>query len=55
MPTGALVPATLTVRFMEQCVTDDLEILIAEMARHQVHRYQCSLAAARQIRGKEST
>ena len=37
---------------MEQCVTDDLELLIAEMAQHQAHRYQCSLAAAtRQIRG----
>jgi hypothetical protein len=36
---------------MEQNVTDDLEILIAEMARHQARRYQCSLATAtRQIR-----
>jgi len=25
---------------------DDLEILIAGMARHQAHHYQCSLAAA---------
>jgi hypothetical protein len=32
-------------------VTDDLELLIAEMARHQAHHHQCSLAAAtRQIR-----
>jgi hypothetical protein len=31
-------------------VTDDLELLIAEMARHQAH-HQCSLAeATRQIR-----
>ncbi len=36
---------------MEQCVSDDLELLIAEMARHQAHHHQCSLAAAtRQIR-----
>jgi hypothetical protein len=33
-------------------VTDDLELLIAEMARHQAHRHHCSLpAATRQIRG----
>ena len=31
-------------------VTDDLELLITEMARHQAHRHHCSLAAAtRQI------
>jgi hypothetical protein len=36
---------------MELSVTDDLEILIAAMARHQAHRHRCSLAAAtRQIR-----
>jgi len=36
---------------MEQSVTDDLELLIAEMARHQAHHHQCSLAeATRQIR-----
>lgn len=34
-----------------QIMTDDLEVLIAAMARHQAHRQQCSLAAAtRQIR-----
>ena len=33
-------------------VTDDLELLIAEVALHQAHHYQCSLAVAtRQIRG----
>ena len=32
-PAGALVPVALAVRCMEQCVTDDLELLIAEMAR----------------------
>jgi hypothetical protein len=38
-------------RFQEQSVTDDLELLIAEMARHQAHQHQCSLAeATRQIR-----
>jgi hypothetical protein len=32
-------------------VTDDLELLIAAMARHQAHHHHCSLAAAtRQIR-----
>jgi hypothetical protein len=32
-------------------VTDDLELLIAAMARHQAHHHQCSLAVAtRQIR-----
>jgi hypothetical protein len=52
MPTGALVPATIAVRFMEQCVTDDLELLIAAMAREAAHHHRCSLAAARrQIRG----
>jgi len=36
---------------MERIVTDDLELLIAEMARHQAHHHQCSLATAtRQIR-----
>ena len=36
---------------MELSVTDDLEILIAEMARHQAHHHKCSLAeATRQIR-----
>ena len=34
-----------------ECVSGDLELLITEMARHQAHHYQCSLAAAtRQIR-----
>ena len=33
-----------------KCVTNDLEILITEMARHQAHHHHCSLAAAtRQI------
>jgi hypothetical protein len=32
-------------------VTDDLELLIAEMAREKAHHYHCSLAeATRQIR-----
>jgi hypothetical protein len=32
-------------------VTDDLELLISEMAQHQAHHHQCSLAeATRQIR-----
>jgi hypothetical protein len=32
-------------------MTDDLELLIAEMARHQAHHHTCSLAeATRQIR-----
>ncbi len=32
-------------------MSDDLELLIGEMARHQAHRHQCSLAeATRQIR-----
>jgi hypothetical protein len=36
---------------MEHRVNDDLELLIAAMARHQAHHHQCSLAAAtRQIR-----
>ena len=34
-----------------QGMTDDLELLIAEMARHQAHHHHCSLAVAtRQIR-----
>ena len=45
-PAGRLVPAALAVRFMEQCMTDDLELLIAEMARHQAHHHRCSLAVA---------
>jgi hypothetical protein len=33
-------------------VTDDLELLIEAMVRHQAHRYQCSLdTATHQIRG----
>jgi hypothetical protein len=37
-------------RLLEHSVTDNLEVLIAAMARHQTHRHQCSLAAAtRQI------
>jgi hypothetical protein len=37
---------------MEHRVTDDLELLITAMARHQGHHHQCSLSAAtRQIRG----
>jgi hypothetical protein len=40
-----------TLHPLEHCVTDDLELLIAEMARHQAHHHQCSLAeATRQIR-----
>jgi hypothetical protein len=36
---------------LEQSVTDDLELLIVEMARHQAHHHKCSLAeATRQIR-----
>ena len=36
---------------MERIVTDDLELLIAAMARHRAHHHQCSLATAtRQIR-----
>lgn len=32
-------------------MTDDLELLIAALARHQAHRHQCTLAeATRQIR-----
>jgi hypothetical protein len=32
-------------------VTDDLELLLVEMARHQAHHHQCSLTeATRQIR-----
>jgi hypothetical protein len=38
----------LAVRSMEQCVTDDLELLIAEMAQHQAHHHHCSLAEATQ-------
>jgi hypothetical protein len=38
-------------RLLEHNVTDDLELLIAEMARHQAHHHQCSLdEATRQIR-----
>ena len=38
-------------RLQEHIVSDDLELLIAEMARHQAHHHQCSLAeATRQIR-----
>jgi hypothetical protein len=38
-------------RLLEHTVTDDLELLIAEMARHQAHHHNCSLAeATRQIR-----
>jgi hypothetical protein len=49
--TGAFVPATHAMQYTRQCVTDDLELLIAEIARHQAHHHQCSLAAAtRQIR-----
>ncbi len=41
-----------TPRPMEHSVTDDLELLIEAMARHQAHRHQCSLpTATRQIRG----
>jgi hypothetical protein len=40
-----------TPRLTEHSVTDDLELLIAAMAREVAHRHQCSLAAAtRQIR-----
>ena len=38
-------------RLQEQYVSEDLELLIAEMARHQAHHHHCSLAeATRQIR-----
>ena len=37
---------------LKYTITDDLELLISEMAQHQAHHHQCSLAAAtRQIRG----
>jgi hypothetical protein len=37
--------------FKEHRVTDDLELLITAMARHQAHYHHCSLATAtRQIR-----
>jgi hypothetical protein len=50
-PAGAFVPAAHAMQLTGQCMTDDLEILIAEMARHQAHHHQCSLAeATRQIR-----
>jgi len=40
-----------SLRPTEHSVTDDLELLIAAMARHQAHRHYSSLAAAtRQIR-----
>lgn len=46
-PVGLATLAMLAVQLMEQSVTDDLELLIVEMA----HRHQCSLAVAtRQIR-----
>ena len=36
---------------LEHTVIDDLELLIAEMARHQAHHHHCLLAeATRQIR-----
>jgi hypothetical protein len=48
----AAVIATLTASPTEHNVTDDLELLIAAMARHQARHHQCSLATAtRQIRG----
>jgi hypothetical protein len=51
MPTGALVPAAHAMQLTGHCMTDDLERLIAEMARHQAHHHHCSLAeATRQIR-----
>jgi hypothetical protein len=40
-----------TPRLTEHSVTDDLELPIEAMARHQAHRHQCSRATAtRQIR-----
>ena len=37
---------------LKYTMTDDLELLIAEMAREKAHHHQCSLAeATRQIRG----
>jgi len=49
---SAAVLAPLTTSFKEHSVTDDLELLIAAMARHQAHHHHCSRAAAtRQIRG----
>jgi len=44
MPTGALVPAADAMQLTGQCVTNDLELLIAEMARHQADHHKCSLA-----------
>jgi len=41
-----------SLRPTEHSVADDLELLIAAMARHQAHHHHCSLATAtRQIRG----
>jgi hypothetical protein len=38
-------------RLLTHTVSDDLELLISEMARHQAHHHQCSHATAtRQIR-----
>ena len=51
MAASAAVRTPLTTSFKEYRVTDDLELLIAAMARHQAHHHQCSLATAtRQIR-----
>jgi hypothetical protein len=48
----ATVIATLAASPTEHSVTDDIELLIAAMAREEAHHNQCSLAAAtRQIRG----
>jgi hypothetical protein len=48
---AAVIP-TLTASPAEHRMTDDLEILIAAMAREAAHHHQCSLATAtRQIRG----
>jgi hypothetical protein len=44
-----------TPRPTEHSVTDDLELLITAMARHQAHHHQCSLATAtRQIRSRSA-
>jgi hypothetical protein len=49
--TGALVPTALAMQLREHDVIDDLELLIAEMVRHQAHYHQCSLTeATRQLR-----
>ena len=51
MAASAAVRTPLTTSFKEYRVTDDLELLIAAMAREAAHHHHCSLATAtRQIR-----